>query len=124
MEIGLLVKNTVIVGAIMGVAFLSQQPWFSSNSKNFVYSQGIKSENQYIKSAAGWIGDSASKLSGSVNGGALQNNPTITSVEKGIENQKNNFLQNSVDSTKKFIATELLNALGVKPQDLGACKAN
>jgi hypothetical protein len=117
MEIGIIAKNIVIIGAILGAAFLSQQPFFKSNSKNYFYSQGLKKDTA-ISKTGDWLKSNVfSKISG-VGGEVLKNTPTIESAKKEIETQKNNLLQNSFDSTKKFIAEKALQVLGIKIENL------
>ncbi len=121
MELGLLIKNIVIIGAILGVAFLSQQPFFISKSKNYTYPEGLKNASDFIKNG---ISNISAKISKGASGGATITEAPIDAAKKEIENQKNNFLQNAFDSSKKFVAKEVLDILHVAPEDLGACKAN
>jgi hypothetical protein len=129
MELGIIAKNLVIAGGILGLAFASQQPWLSQNSKSYayaaqgvLYSQGAVNKNDLLKTVGNWIG---TNVYSKVSGGVAQGNAAIGAAQNDVASAQQNILQNSVDSTKDFIAQQVLNALGVKPQDLGAsCKAN
>ncbi len=118
MEIGVFIKNIVIISAVLGVVFLSQQPYFRGISKNYVYS-GVKNGDTYLKKASNWFHNNIyPRTSGEV---VLNNNP-IDLVKKEIDKQKNNIEKNSVDGIKKYVAEKLLNILGIKPEDLIQCK--
>ena len=128
MNWGTFIKNTVAIGGILGMAFLSQQPLFASNTKNYAYSQGAANKNKMqtkLQDANTWLQDNVyAKVSAGVSGGVTKTDPAITSVKKEIENQKNNLLQNSFDTSKKIIATQILKILQVSPQDLDQCKTD
>jgi|SRR3989344_8106278 len=125
MEFAIFIKNTIAIGVILGAAFASQQPLFASNTKNYAYLQGINKSGEYIKKAGEWasaaIYPGASKEG---SGEAEEGNSLISSVTEEVEKKKNNFLQNSADSTKEFIAQKMLHILGVKLEDLDGCNAN
>jgi len=104
----------------LGLAFLSQQPYFKNKVSDFTFPL-LKKADAYVANASDWV---KQNVYPKISGGVAKSNDTIESAKKGIEKQKNNFVQNSVDSAKKFIAKEMLSALGVKAQDLDdACKA-
>mgnify|MGYP001586077017 FL=1 len=131
MELGVYIRNLLLIGVVIGVAFLSQMPWLASNSANFAYSQGMKSENSYAAQAGDWIQNNVlGKLGGGVGTQIAKTQDIIASAAQStaqaVENKKNDLIKTSTDDTKKFIATEFLKALGVTPQDLGAtsCPAN
>ncbi len=130
MEVGLILKNLVIVGAILGVTWASQQPWMGSNNKNYVYNQAGQNLGTYLKDANSWLQNNVySKVSGVVGGGidksTMAVNSTVANANTELQNQKKNFLQNASDATREFIAKEVLNVLHVTPTDLGAsCPAN
>jgi hypothetical protein len=128
MQLGIFIKNIIGIGAVFGLVFLSQQPLFTSNSKIYAYSQGINTGdkgNGYVKNAENWLQHIFyPKIAGSVSGGVTAGNATIEAAKNEVITQKNNVVQNSFDTAKKFVAQEMLNALGVKPQDLGNCKSN
>ena len=114
MEFGITIKNLVIIGAIVGVAFLSQVPFFATTAKNYVYSPNV----------GGWIHDNiVARVSQAAGGGASAVAGGTGLAAAQIETQKNNVLQNSVNGTKKFIAEKILNILGVTPSDLAGCRA-
>jgi len=115
MELGIIIKNISAIVVVLVLAFLSQQPWVKTNIQDYKYPQAI---SNWLKTNV------ATKVQGGVSGGASPASTALQTAEKQIENQKNNFLQNGFDSARKFAAQEALNLLGVKPQDLGACKAN
>jgi len=125
MEIGLILKNLVIVSAILGVVWASQQPWGASNAKTYVYAENAKSPiSTYLKDANSWLQNNVySKVGGLVGGGEAKTNivnSTVSAANTELQNQKNNFLQNASDVSREFIAKEVLAALHVTPQDLGA----
>lgn len=134
MEFKIILKNLIIIGVILGGTFASQQPWFKTNSQVWVNQN--PQESQPIKKATNWFNDQVSSkisnsikgLGASVSGGVAQNKDNIASVtesvEKGIETQKNILVENSTNTTKKFIAQKILDALGVKAEDLAQCPAN
>jgi len=126
MEIRLIVKNTIIVGGILGLAFLSQQPFFSSNSKNFAYSNGLTAAiSKNVAGAQDWFNDNvSSKIGGAANGGVEAASDTLDSAKQEIETQKNNLAKNSMDSKKKLIAQNILKLLGVTPEEIAACPAD
>ena len=128
MVLKIILKNLVIIGAILGGAFASQQPWFKTNS--YAWANQTQQENQHLKKAADWfkghvsskIGNGIKGLSANVSGGVSQITPDINSVGEEITQQKNNILQNSLDNSKKFIAEKVLQALGIKQEEF--CPAN
>ncbi len=138
MELGIFIKTLLIVGSILGVAVLSQQPFFNaepnSNSKNYVYSEGAKNSNSYVDRASDWvnanvynkINDSVNKLNLGGSGEVVRDNATaaLSVTTKEIENQKNNFFQNASKSAREFIAKEILNVLHVAPENLSQCPVN
>jgi predicted lipid-binding transport protein (Tim44 family) len=122
MELGILIRNGALVLATLGVTYMSQQPMFkNSNQQTQVYSQGISGG---VKKATSWISDNIPLKQ---NGGVATNLvlPDTTAVSKYVSNevekQKNNLVQNSLDATKRFLAKEVLDILGVKPEDLAKC---
>ena len=125
---GIIIKNLVIIGVILGVAVLSQQPYFNSATKHYVYSNGTTGENKYLgainnyfQKAGSWVRSFAyEKVSGEV---AKREELAKEEINKSIGSaqdfgQKNNILEKSFDASKKFIAGKVLNILGVKPEDL------
>ena len=120
----IIIKNLVIIGAITGATFLSQQPLFSSNNEIYGYSNGIKNATgENVKKTENWFTENVYPRS---NGGERDNQTPVASIDTltaSVENTKNNLLENSVDNSKKIIAENFLKLLGVKPEDLW-CKAN
>ena len=114
------IKNIVIISAILGTVFLSQQSLFKSNTKNYIYSQGAKAgNNNIIKKAGDWFNDNVYlNASEWVSGEVAKNNAAIELTKEEIEKQKNNLEKNSIDTAKKFIAEKFLQTMGVKPEDL------
>ncbi len=122
MEFGIIIKNIVIIGVILGVVFVSQQPWFLSNNKVFSYSQNAKNGlGDGVQKAGQWFSNTIyPRTSTTASGGEEAEKGSSATVQ---ENQKNNFWKNSIDGTKKVIAQDVLKLLGVSPQELG-CQAN
>ena len=114
------------VGVIIGVVFLSQQPFFTTNNTRYVYSEGASSIGKTLENAVGWVKNSVPKKVGdAVDGGVTQTNSTLDGAKTELENKKNNFLKNTFDNTREFIAKKTLDVLGVTPQDLGSsCPAS
>jgi hypothetical protein len=124
MELGLIIKNIVIIAAILGTAFLGQQLFSKSNNTDYVYSESINGLGKNLKNTASWLQNSASlKIVDVVSGEVAKTIPSIASAEQAIETQKNNLIQSSLYNAKKFIAQEILYALGITPQDLATCPA-
>lgn len=136
MELRIFIKTLLIVGSILGVVVLSQQPFFSASpsSKSYVYSEGSKNTNAYVDGASDWINDNiytkiadnSNKLNIGGSGEVVKDNAlaAITSATKEIENQKNNFFQNASQSAREFIAKEILNILHISPENLSHCSSN
>ena len=119
MEFGIFIKNSVIMAAILGVAFLSQQPLLGTANKNYLYSQNIKHDNEYLKKAGNWMHDNLyAKLGGEVERRSESIQSSAEAAGEEITKQKNNFLQSFADTTKKIIAEKFLETLGIAPQDL------
>ena len=119
MELGLILKNVIIVGAIGGVVFASQIPAFRPAASK-AYSNGVKSENSFAQKAQDWLKTNIYPKLGGVSGEVAK---TQVSAQQQLSTQQNNLKQNALDSTKIFLAKEILSVLNVTPQELGSCKA-
>jgi|GEM_PF-5544322 len=120
---GVIVKNLVAIGLVIGLGFASQLAYFKNNSQVFTLGPhtGAQQVNAYsggnfLSKIGDWIKTNVyPKVSGEV-----ANRTTVASGE--VTNQVATAKQNSVDVAKKFVAQKILDALGVKPQDLQQCK--
>jgi hypothetical protein len=122
MELGLIIKNTVIIGVILGLIFASQLPYFRGNHTTFNFPL-LKKGEAYINSSFLAKGSDLFKNSPYANiGGEVTNKASALSSQ--VSTQVTNLQNNSLNSAKKFVAEKLLGAMGVKPEDLVQCKAN
>lgn len=112
------IQNIVIIAVILAVVFLSQLPYFKTNSQIYNFPLFKKSE--------GYSGN-FSFNSNRVNdwlksnvydriGGEAEKRQELATGE--INKQKEEIAKNSVYRVKKFIAEKLLETLGVKPEEL------
>ncbi len=116
MEVGIIIKNGVIVAGIVAVIFLSQQSYLKNTVKNFNFPLFKKGEafydNSYIAKANDWLN---ANVYSKISGGVADKQSTL---QDETNTQKNNLEKNSFDTAKKYVASKLLNALGVTPQEL------
>ena len=113
----MIIRNLVIITSILSMAFLSQQPWVKGTTQTYVFpvikKVGDLASNSFLGKTGNWIN---SKLTGEA-----EKRGEIAKQE--LSTQKDNAINNSLDSTKKFIAEKTLQILGVKPEDLNPeCK--
>ncbi len=120
MELGLLIKNIVIIGAIGGVVFASQSAVFRPAAQN-LYASGVKSDNSFLGKTNAWLKTNIYPKLGGVSGEVAK---TQDSLQEKIVEEKNSLVEKSTDAAKKIIAEKFLQFLGVTPQELGACPAN
>ena len=112
-------KGVIIIFVILALAFLSQQVYFRSVTKSYLYSKDNTKKGISVgDKLTGWFQSNLySKLSDEA-GKELDKRETM--LKEAINDQKDSILENSFTATKKFIAEKVLNILGVKPEDL--CK--
>ena len=116
----MIIRNLLIIGSILGIAFLSQQPWLNSTTQTYVFPFFEKGQayasGTFLGKTGDWLQDNVySKFTNEA-----EKRGEIAKEE--LSTQKDNAIQNSFDSTKKFIAEKTLQTLGVKPEDLNpAC---
>ncbi len=113
----MIVRNLIIIGSILAIAFLSQQPWLDGVTQTYVFpvvkKGGDLLSNSFLGKTGNWV---SSKLT---NEAAKRGEV----AKQELSTQKDNAVNNTLDSTKKFIAEKTLQALGVKPEDLAPqCK--
>jgi len=113
----MVIRNLIIIGGILGITFLSQQPWINGVNQTYFFPVIKKAEdsinNSFLGKAGSWI---STKFTSEA-----EKRGEIAKEELSI--QKNNAINNFFDSAKKFIAEKTLQTLGVKPEDLTAeCK--
>lgn len=127
------IKNSVIIFAILGVVFFSQQPYVKGTSKNFNFPL-LKKGTGYsnVSKIGDWIKNNVySKIGGppaEIGANLAQRLSGEVAKREGlvgsaINDQKNALVNNSTGTVKKFIAEKVLQTLGVKPEDLAPeCK--
>ncbi len=120
MEVGIVIKNLIIIGVIGGVVFASQSAYFKPTAQK-LYTSGVKSDTSYVAKATDWLKTNIYPRLGGVSGEVAK---TQDSLQEKIVEEKNNLVEKSTDATKKVIAEKFLQLLGVTPQELGACTAN
>jgi hypothetical protein len=97
MEKEIIIKQGIIIVAILGVAFLSQQPFFAKLGKNMA-SQGVAAVSGYVSKGSNWVSSNLlSKLGGEVQKGG---EAITTQVNQGKEN---------ISSDSKNISTSVKN---------------
>ena len=103
MEFSKFIKNIIIIVLILGLAFASQWPYFSSISRD-LYQQGSK----YILNGQNWFQTNIyPRLSGEVEKRGEE-------VKKEIDKQKNNILQNIWEKIKNNLAEKFSKTFGTK----------
>ena len=122
----LIIKNLIILGTILGAAFVSQQPFLRGRDNNYLYVQNLAKNNDNLKNGSLWLKNSLAGVLGQGSGEEVKNKASDVLKNAGseIEKQKNNIVENSFTASKNFIAEKLLQMLHVNPEDLGSCKAN
>ena len=114
------ILNIILAGAVLGTAFLSQHSYFRSSVKNADIPLIKKGEAFSVGSYTAKIEDWFKNT--------VYPNISEEVIKRGeaakeqIKEQKNNVEEKAVSDTKKFIAEKILQAIGVKPEDLIQCK--
>ncbi|OGZ63621.1 MAG: hypothetical protein A3A98_02750 [Candidatus Staskawiczbacteria bacterium RIFCSPLOWO2_01_FULL_40_39] len=108
------IKNIFIAATILGVVFLSQTPYFKAGAKN-LYSQRVKTENPYFAGIGDWF---KKNVYGRLEGVSGEVGKGTAALQDKIVEEKNTLAENSAGATKKFIAEKMLQAMGVKPEEL------
>src|SRR6185436_17177223 len=88
MELGILLRNIIIIGAIGAVVFASQSAVFRPAAKT-AYSQGVKNENSYAAKATNWLKTNIYPRLGGVSGEVAK---TQDNVQQQITQQKDNLV--------------------------------
>ncbi len=109
MEIGVIVKNVIIVFVILAVVFLSQQPYFR---KLAVSSPLFKKVGPYVAKTKDWLN---TNLYPGINRGAAGLWGKKEDLKNKVDAEKNNVEKNSFDTFKKYLAKKVLEALGLNP---------
>lgn len=117
MEIGILIKNLIIIGLIGGAVAASQSAAFRP-AVSSLYTQGVKSQGSYITKAQEWLAEHVYPKLGAGSGEVAK---TQASLQEGILEQKNKVVEDSTNATKKIIAEKFLQFLGITPQELVTC---
>lgn len=118
MNTGLVIRNLLIVSAISGVAFLSQQNYFGENKEvkgfdlSLLKQNNVIPGNHYLSNAYEWLNDNVYEK---VSGGLKDKEDFLRSE---ITNQKENLEKKSISAAKKYIAEKFLQNLGINARDL------
>lgn len=112
MKVGVFLKNGGVIGLILLMIFLSQQPYFKDVSKNFTF-PFLKKGNGYFSNAPlDWLRANVYPRV------ALEAEKRGEEVQEEITHQTEEVKQSALDSFRNYTAEKLLNVLGVKPEDL------
>src|SRR3989338_7622829 len=107
MELKNLIKNLIIIGIILAVAFLSQQPYFVATGKD-LYVKGMGQGNDYWQKGVAWAEVYLwPKVGGGV--GGIQ-----TAALEQVNHQKNNFAQYTWEKFKKYFTKKISKTFGTE----------
>ena len=107
MELSIIIKNLIIIGAILAVVFLSQQPYFVATGKD-LYVKGVEQGNDYWQKGEAWAEVYLwPKVGGGV--GGIQ-----TAALEQVNDQKNNFAQYTWKKFKEYFAGKFSKTFGTE----------
>lgn len=113
----MVIRNLIIIGSILGIAFLSQQPWLNSTTQTYIYPT-LKKSGDYVGNS--FLGKTGEWLKSKFTDEAEKRGEV---AKEELSQQKDNAIKNTFDSTKEFIAQKTLQILGVEAADLNPeCK--
>jgi len=115
-----LIRNGLIVAALLGVVFLSQQSYFQGISKTFKFPLLEKTSGFLNNSPVNKVSDlfqasTYSNVGDTISQEAANRGEALKSE---IKDQKEIIEEKSAGTVKKFLAEKFLQLLGVKPEDL------
>ena len=107
MEFGIFIKNTLVITAVLAVAFLSQQTFLKSAGNN-LYLRSSKQSSVYLAQIGNFVETNIlPEVSGEVN-----KNKELIAGE--ITKQKNTLAQNIWGNIKNYFAAKFSSAFGTE----------